>query len=385
MKKKTKILISVLVILLLAGAATGLGLKTYHDRLVQEELDRQAKMLEDTRKDMVALTSSIPVVDVILIPDPILNPLTGIEGYNEDAVGKRPVAVVVENSPDARPQWGIDDPEKAPDIILEGEVEGGITRTLWFYADYTALPDQIGPIRSARPPFIRFSELFDAIFIHWGMSATGGGYVGADSVFWEDGVDHINEMSYGNGALFSRDYSRPVSSEHTGVLFGAGVEGALKDYGFRTEVDEDAFSTFTFNEEPKKAGKTTCNTLDMGISSISFTHSWTYDKKDECYHCSDYATDVSRKNLLVLFDSTGYIPKANYHGTGSTVVYCDYGLYGGTGVYASLGGMADITWAIEEGKLVIRDEEGKEIVGLNPGKTWIGWASSNYGGWAQAS
>ena len=113
MKKKTKILISVLVILLLAGAATGLGLKTYHDRLVQEELDRQAKMLEDTRKDMVALTSSIPVVDVILIPDPILNPLTGIEGYNEDAVGKRPVAVVVENSPDARPQWGIDDREKA--------------------------------------------------------------------------------------------------------------------------------------------------------------------------------------------------------------------------------------------------------------------------------
>ena len=31
------------------------------------------------------------------------------------------------------------------------------------YADYTAVPSQIGPMRSARPPYIKFSELFDAI------------------------------------------------------------------------------------------------------------------------------------------------------------------------------------------------------------------------------
>ena len=86
------------------------------------------------------------------------NPLTGESDFNEKAVGKRPIACVVENSVSARPQWGIADSKNPPDIIVEGEVEGGETRMLWMYADYTAVPSQIGPMRSARPPYIKFSD-----------------------------------------------------------------------------------------------------------------------------------------------------------------------------------------------------------------------------------
>ena len=53
------------------------------------------------------------------------NPLTGESDFNEKAVGKRPIACVVENSVSARPQWGIADSKNPPDIIVEGEVEGG--------------------------------------------------------------------------------------------------------------------------------------------------------------------------------------------------------------------------------------------------------------------
>ena len=108
------------------------------------------------------------------------NPLTGESDFNEKAIGKRPIACVVENSVSARPQWGIADSKNPPDIIVEGEVEGGETRMLWMYADYTAVPSQIGPMRSARPPYIKFSELFDAIFLHWGQSQTkrGTNYIG---------------------------------------------------------------------------------------------------------------------------------------------------------------------------------------------------------------
>ena len=55
---------------------------------------------------------------------------------------------------------------------------------LWMYADYTAVPSQIGPMRSARPPYIKFSELFDAIFLHWGQSQTkrGTNYIGANTI-----------------------------------------------------------------------------------------------------------------------------------------------------------------------------------------------------------
>ena len=68
---------------------------------------------------------------------PASNALTGEtaeQGYDEAAAGRRVAAFVVENAPDARPQWGMDDENYAPDIILQAEVEGGITRTLWFFS-----------------------------------------------------------------------------------------------------------------------------------------------------------------------------------------------------------------------------------------------------------
>ena len=57
---------------------------------------------------------------------PPTNPFTGNE-ISESADGKRPVAIVVENHSDARPQFGIG----SADITCEGEVEGGISRMLW--------------------------------------------------------------------------------------------------------------------------------------------------------------------------------------------------------------------------------------------------------------
>ena len=47
-----------------------------------------------------------------------INPLTGLSGLSADAQGARPIAVMVENSPDARPQWGL----CSPDIVVEGLV-----------------------------------------------------------------------------------------------------------------------------------------------------------------------------------------------------------------------------------------------------------------------
>ena len=79
-------------------------------------------------------------------PPPPSDPLTGAlveDGFDESALNRRIVAFVVENTPDARPQWGLDDENYSPDIVLQGEVEGGITRTLWFYTDYNKLPEVI--------------------------------------------------------------------------------------------------------------------------------------------------------------------------------------------------------------------------------------------------
>lgn len=315
-------------------------------------------------------------------PAPIVNPLTGEDGYNKKAVNKRPIACVVENASQARPQWGIDDDKNPPDIIVEGEVEGGETRMLFMYADYTDVPSQIGPMRSARPPYIKFSELFDAIFLHWGQSQTKRGtpYIGANTVFREDNVDHINQMTYGGSvALFGRDKSRGVSMEHTGVMYGDKIAAAIKEEGFRTKADDKHYTKFSFNEEDSAVGADKCDALGLTFSSRTGTRDWTYSAEDKMYHTSDFRTDVERKNLLVIFDSTEYIAKSNYKNSGSAEIYCNYNLSGGKGKLASNGTVTDVTWKVKDGKLAVTDANGSEIK-LNKGTTWIGYASSNNGG-----
>lgn len=331
--------------------------------------------------------------------EPLRNPLTGSTDFDKSAKGVRPVALVVENAPDARPQWGMTDKEYSPDIILQGEVEGGITRTLWFYADYTKLPEKIGPMRSARPPYIKFSEMFDAIFIHWGQSSSSSEYKGANTVFKEDKVDHINQMTYtGDVDLFSRDSTRDVSSEHTGILHGDKVADAIKDKGFDTTLSEKA-TQLKFNKKVKKLSDKTCGKVTLTWSNRTFEDAtWTYDTESGKYKTSDFENKLSRENLLILFDKTEYITKSNYHGTGQGVTYCDYKLAGGKAKLISNGTVKDILWDVnEDNQLELytevkskdsekdsKDDEDsepeKKIVALNPGKTWIGWASSNNGG-----
>lgn len=317
-------------------------------------------------------TTAAPVI--------VNNPLTNEGSYNQSAAKARPAAIVVENAAQARPQWGINDETKAPDIIVEGEVEGGEARMLWLYADYTALPNQLGPIRSARPPFIKFSEMFDAIFIHWGQSSSKGNYIGANTVFQEDNVDHINQMAFSDKVgLFGRDKSRGVSSEHTGIIYGDKLADAIAQEGFRTEAKDSSYTKFNFNDEDKTVSETDCSTIDVRFSSRSKTRTWAFSDEDKMYHSSDYQTDVARKNILVLYDTTEYVVKENYKGSGNSETYCNYKLEGGTGKLATMGTITDITWSVENGMLVLKDSQGKAL-SLNTGKTWIGWASANNGG-----
>ena len=331
-----------------------------------------SKEPETTAPVSTASTTAAPVI--------VKNPLTNEDGYNQNAAKARPAAIVVENAAQARPQWGIDDDAHSPDIIVEGEVEGGESRMLWLYADYTALPDQIGPIRSARPPFIKFSEMFDAIFIHWGQSSSKGNYIGANTVFQQDNVDHINQMAFSDKVgLFGRDKSRGVSSEHTGVIYGDKIADAIAQEGFRTEAKNSSYTKFNFNDEDKAVSETSCSAIDVRFSSRSKTRSWSFRDKDKMYHSTDYKTDVARKNILVLYDSTEYVVKENYKGSGKSETYCEYKLAGGTGKLATMGTITDITWSVENGVLVLKDSEGKAL-SLNTGTTWIGWASANNGG-----
>ena len=348
------------------------------------------------------------------------NPFTGAyaeDGFDTSALDRRVAAFVVENTPDARPQWGMDDPDYAPDMVLQAEVEGGITRMLWFYADYEKLPEIIGPTRSARPPFIKFSELFDSIFIHWGMSHSKGDYIGANKIFTWHGVDHIDQMTLDDKeGMYGRDDTRAVNVEHTGIIYGEKVPATIKNEGIRTTPND--YTQFFFNDEPGPVSEDPAANVTVKFSEIADeTMTWTYNEEDEKYHTSIFDNDFTRDNLLILEDDTEYITKDNY-GLGGSVTYCDYAFKSGKARLYSKGTVKEIEWEKvkddnDHPLLVLRDpgvdieaekeneestaiiitpepEEGESeedaaarayaVQTLNKGTTWVGWISGNNGG-----
>ncbi|MDQ3854920.1 MAG: DUF3048 domain-containing protein [Chloroflexota bacterium] len=76
----------------------------------------------------------------------------------------RPLAVMIENHPDARPQSGLD----AADVVLEAPAEFGISRFIAFFINRDV--PVIGPVRSARKYFVLWAKEFNPIYFHAGQS-----------------------------------------------------------------------------------------------------------------------------------------------------------------------------------------------------------------------
>ncbi len=315
------------------------------------------------------------------------NPLTGEKDFNKDAIGKRPMAVVVENeygtndyAQQSRPQWGLED----ADMVMEGETEFA-TRLLMFWADYTNAPEKIGPVRSARPPFIRFAELFDGIFIHAGLSHSKGDYVGADTVFKKHNTDHVNLLDYSTGGAYTgNDTSRPTI-EHQHYFKGNNAPDLISSKDFRTKLNEDNFTRFKFSSEIKDLSSDKAETVKIKWSDNGNKHgTFTYNEKKGTYTTDDFNSKYGEvspqfENIIVLFDTTEYIVKHNYKGSGNSETYCEYKLDGGKGMVASNGTYVEIKWEVKDKKIVLTKADGSDVL-LNPGKVYIAYASSNHNG-----
>ena len=257
---------------------------------------------------------------------------------------------------------------------------------LFFYADYSSIPKQVGPTRSARPPFIYFSQLFNAIFIHAGLSHSGGGYVGADDVFANKNIDHINLLSLSEGGkYFGRDYSRTSTVEHTGFLNGENVEALLNEKKINTTLNTAKFTALSFNEKARELSDNAALKVGFKWSSNCPKNAvFTYNKESHKYTTADFdskfgTSGAEWENLILLLDKTQYVVKENYKGSGKSETYCNYELSGGTGLICSEGTSVEISWGVADSKLWMKDLNGNEI-SLNPGKTYIGYGSSNHSG-----
>src|SRR5699024_10139363 len=112
---------------------------------VTENTSVSSEVKTETRSTTEATTTAAPMP---------LNPLTGLETESDEAVLlRKPVAIMIGNSPDALPQFGV---SKA-DILVEMMAEGGITRLMGIWQDPSGM-ERIGSVRSARPYFIDMAQ-----------------------------------------------------------------------------------------------------------------------------------------------------------------------------------------------------------------------------------
>lgn len=97
-------------------------------------------------------------------PKKYYSQISGNETSEE--LSNRPIlGVMIENSEEARPQTGLDD----AGIVFETVTEGGITRYMAMYQE--TMPEEVGPVRSVRPPFVNWITGFDSSIAHVGGSA----------------------------------------------------------------------------------------------------------------------------------------------------------------------------------------------------------------------
>lgn len=299
-------------------------------------------------------------------PEIIVNRLTGIDDLSEEAIGKRPVAVMINNLKGALPQYGVSD----ADLMFEMLVEGGITRMMAVYADYTKIPE-VCSVRSCRYYFPIFAHGLDAVYFCFGSNETIG-----TPTLKRIGIDYIDGNQIIDSTVFARDPERlgKYSSEHTAYLKGQNMPEILKSYGIRSDyLEKKDTPIFKFRTDNKiTKGDTACDTVKLQFSN-SYYSTFTYDKETKTYkkqHSGNAHMDqrsgeqLSYTNVFVLETEV-----TNYKGT--ILMQIDW--TGGTGYYISNGKSQKITWEkkSEGANIKVYNAKGKQLR-VNPGKSYIG-------------
>ena len=353
MKRLKKVSIVLLVLLMIFGMA-GCKKNEAPKRAEKTEEKEVKEKIEEPKQEEAPANQNL---------------LTGLADLTDGAIGKRPVAVMVNNVEAALPQLGI---SKA-DIIYEIPVEGDVTRLMALYADYTAVP-KICAVRSCRYYFPAYSQGYDAFYVNWGIDDSIADYLEALNLDQYDGMNNA-------GGLFGRDQDRlnaGYSLEHTGFFDGTRFAEVVQAEGRRTDLNEDKKGTaFQFNgmDEQLKPEGQDCKNVNINFGAATAT--LTYDEGSKTYLKQINGkpqmdgtdnTQLAFTNVFVLEtdisvrDDIGH-KEINWYG-GSDYV----------GYYVSNGGMQKIHWSKEANNensyLRFYDESGKEIK-VNRGKSYI--------------
>lgn len=229
-----------------------------------------------------------------------------------------PLAVMIENHLEARPQSGL----SSADIIYEVVAEGGITRFMAMYL--CNLSDtQVGPVRSARTYYLDWLSEYNALYAHVGGANTSGP-ADALSQIIKYGIKDMNQFSIGF-PTFWRDYQRlgrSVATEHTMYSTTQKLWEVAAKRGWTNNEKvkwEDGFVPWKFKEDGKNvtASLPSAVTINVdfwqGYSDYSVT--WEYEQTCDCYKRKNAGAvyidlnnkqQLSAKNVVIQFEKESH-------------------------------------------------------------------------------
>lgn len=273
-------------------------------------------------------------------------PLTGLPGE----VPNRPAAVVkVDNGGPARPQTGLN----AADIVVEEEVEGGITR---FAVIFHSTPSIVGPIRSGRTTDIGILN---------GLGSPLLMYSGANQV--TDTLIRSQATVQNRNAGTSSGYWRSSSRRAPSNLYSDTAPHWASASGGPPPPQ------FAYRAAGVPATGT--DTSSFKVSYRSSKAAWAWDgsswlrSQGGRSHMTASGQQVSAANVVVIeaeevatgmVDSSGAtVPEFVFVGTGKATVFTDGKRIEGTWTRPTLRSVATLTTS------------SGAVIELTPGRTWI--------------
>lgn len=264
--------------------------------------------------------------------------------------------VMIENTPDARPQSGLGQ----AGVVFEALAEGGITRFLALFEEGN--PSSIGPVRSARPYYVNWDLGFDAGYVH------AGGSPDALALIPSENVKDLNALT--NGSFFHRITTR---------IAPHNLYTSMSD--LTAFNNSKGYTTSNFTGFPRKADAPlkvpTATKLSFNPSYATYSSSWTYIPAANAYNRDEDGAPLMDANTNTQIQSKVVIgmviPWTNGALDSSGAYYVEYQELGtGPAYIFQDGGVTIGTWTKSSptAQVEFKDASGAPLK-LNAGQTWI--------------
>lgn len=320
-----------------------------------------AKTIANPVVKKIVYRASAKAITPKATPKPVAKVPRKLDGVMVDPkeANKWPIAVMIDEHTAARPQSGL---SKAS-VVYESLAEGGIPRFMAIFATTTNL-GVVGPVRSARPYFVRYAAEYNAAMVNAGGSP--------------DALNIMKSLKLVNLAGTKGPYAKYFYRAYGGGVHGLYTNGT-KLAAAMTQAKHNKAGSFPawkfVNDTPtsrRPLGVHGAN-IDLGYGQ-SYKIKYVYDRKQNAYlRTTGYYKQTDRqtgkqiavKNIILLT-----VPKEIVLDRKGRLDLHTLGV--DKGVLLQNGKAIPITWKkmSNKARTIFKDSKGREI-SLVRGNTWI--------------